>query len=146
MRDTQLLTVGVVDDDALTRDLICSMLQARAYQAIPFASAGALALARQSQVLHVLILDLSMPDVDGFELIYQLAAQQPVVPVIISSSQSNDIRQAARMVCESLNITVLGILPKPFASDELGLLLAPLAQSLAFSSGSAAAGEPLQGT
>jgi CheY-like chemotaxis protein len=124
MRDQHKLKVAVVDDDELTRGLICSMLNALDYEAIPLESAAALAKARNAQVFHALMLDLSMPDVDGFELIYILAENQPVEPVIIFSSLSNDIRQAAQLVCQSMGIQVLGVLSKPFTSDELGSLLA----------------------
>lgn len=124
MHNEHKLKVAVVDDDLLMLDMICSMLSALDYQPIPLESAAALASARSEQVFHALMLDLSMPDVDGFELIYQLGDRQPVEPVIIFSSLANDIRQAARLVCNSLGIPVLGVLSKPFASDELGLLLA----------------------
>jgi CheY-like chemotaxis protein len=135
MHDPQALQVAVVDDDALTREMICSMLQALGYQPVAFESAAALAVARRAQFFHALVLDLAMPDVDGFELMYQLAGQQPVEPLVISSSLSNDIKQAARLVCQSLEITVLGILAKPFSRDELGFLLVPHTRALAVRQG-----------
>lgn len=130
MQDRQHWMIAVVDDDASTLKIICDMLQAMGYQAQPYATASALALARRTQVFHALVLDLSMPDVDGFELIYQLAEWRPVEPVIISSGQSSDIKQAAKLVCESLNIRVLGVLCKPFARDEMDLFLKPYSRSL----------------
>jgi CheY-like chemotaxis protein len=129
------LKVAVVDDDVPTREMICSMLQALGYQAMPFESAAALALARRAQVFHALVLDLAMPDVDGFELIYQLADTQPVEPVIISSSLSNTIKQAAELVCESLEIQVLGVLSKPFSADELAFFLEPHTRAVVASLG-----------
>jgi FixJ family two-component response regulator len=125
MNDDIGLTVAVVDDDAVTLGLVCSMLHALGHRAIPFQSAAQLVAARRVQVFHALVLDLSMPDVDGFELIYQLAEQKPVEPVVIMSSRSADIIQVARLVCQSLGIHVLGVLSKPFAGDELHLLLSP---------------------
>jgi CheY-like chemotaxis protein len=133
MHDTQSLKVAVVDDDVLTLEMICSMLNTLGYQATPFESAAELSVARRVNTFHALVLDLSMPDVDGFELIYKLAEEQPVEPVIVSSSLSNDIRQAARLVCQSLGITVLGVLSKPFACDELGMLLEPHTRALTVS-------------
>jgi two-component system response regulator FixJ len=130
MLDKNRLTVAVVDDDASALEMICSMLRKLGYQALAYDSAAALAAARRTQVFHALVLDLSMPDVDGFELIYLLAERQPVEPVIICSGLATDISQAARLVCESLGIKVLGILSKPFASDELGLFLLPHSRSL----------------
>jgi CheY-like chemotaxis protein len=123
MHQQQKLKVAVVDDDVLMLNLICSMLHGLNYQAVPLDSAAALAEARHQQIFAALMLDLSMPDVDGFEMIYQLAGRPPVEPVIIFSSQSNNIMQAARLVCESLKIPVLGVLAKPFSIDELRLVL-----------------------
>jgi len=133
MHETQRLKVAVVDDDVFTMEAICGMLQTLGYQAVPCESAAALSAARSANSFHALVLDLSMPDVDGFELIYQLPVGQPVEPVIISSSLSNDIREAARLVCQSRGITVLGVLSKPFASDELRMLLEPHTQAVTVS-------------
>jgi CheY-like chemotaxis protein len=118
-------TVAVVDDDLPTLELIGSMLQSIGYRVMTFESAAALAAARRSQTFHALVMDLAMPDVDGFELLYLLAEKSPLEPVIISSSLPNNILQAALLVCQSLNLRVLGILSKPFATDELALLLRP---------------------
>jgi len=123
MHTMDKLKVAVVDDDELMRELICSMLNALEYQGMPLESAAALVKARNAQVFHALMLDLSMPDVDGFDLIYRLAENQPVEPVIIFSSLANDIREAAQLVCQSMGIQVLGVLSKPFTSDELIFLL-----------------------
>jgi CheY-like chemotaxis protein len=131
MHGTHGLQVAVVDDDALTREVICGMLQGMGYRAVAFESAAALTMARRAQIFHALVLDLSMPDVDGFELIEQLADQQPVEPVIISSSMSNAFKEMADMVFQSKGIRVLGILSKPYSRDELGFVLEPYTRSLA---------------
>jgi two-component system response regulator GlrR len=135
MHDKQRLKVAVVDDDGVTREMVCGMLQALGYQAVALESAAELALARQEHGFHALVLDLAMPDVDGFELMYQLAERQPVEPVIISSSLSNVIKDAASLVCQSLDIPVLGVLSKPFSSDELAFFLAPHTRAVGASQG-----------
>jgi PAS domain S-box-containing protein len=118
-------SIAVVEDDLPTLQLICGMLQTMGYNAQPFESANSMSIARRSQQFHAMVLDLSMPDLDGFELLYQLTDQTPLVPLIIVSSQPPAIIQAASAICTGLGLTVLGVLSKPFASDELALLLKP---------------------
>ncbi len=112
-------TIAVVDDDQTTLVLVCEMLQAMGFQVQSFSSANALNLARKQQVYSALILDLSMPDVDGFELIYQLADSSPVEPLLIMSTLPANIIDVAKVICQSLQMPVLGVLSKPFSNEEL---------------------------
>ena len=112
-------TIAVVDDDQTTLVLVCEMLQAMGFQVQSFSSANALNLARKQQVYSALILDLSMPDVDGFELIYQLADSSPVEPLLIMSALPANIIDVAKVICQSLQMPVLGVLSKPFSNEEL---------------------------
>ena len=66
--------VLVVDDNADVRDLIAAMLASAAADVVTADSAEhALAAVRDSRP-DVLLCDLHMPDVDGFELIHRLRA------------------------------------------------------------------------
>jgi DNA-binding response OmpR family regulator len=112
-------TIAVVDDDQATLVLVCEMLQAMGFGVHTFTTANALNLARKQQVYTALMLDLSMPDVDGFELIYQLADSSPVEPLLIMSSLPANIIDVAKVICQSLQMPVLGVLAKPFSADEL---------------------------
>ena len=112
-------TIAVVDDDQTTLVLVCEMLQAMGFQVQSFSSANALNLARKQQVYSALILDLSMPDVDGFELIYQLADSSPVEPLLIMSTLPANIIDVAKVICQSLQMPVLGVLSKPFSNEDL---------------------------
>ena len=119
-------TIAVVDDDQATLVLVCEMLESMGFRAQTFSSANALNQARGQQVFAALILDLSMPDVDGFELIYQLADSSPVEPLLIMSSLPANIIDVAKVICQSLQMPVLGVLTKPFATDELQQVLRTL--------------------
>ena len=112
-------TIAVVDDDQATLVLVCEMLASMGYSTQTFTTANALNQARRNQVYTALILDLSMPDVDGFELIYQLADSSPVEPLLIMSSLPANIIDVAKVICQSLQMPVLGVLSKPFSCDEM---------------------------
>lgn len=112
-------TIAVVDDDQATLVLVCAMLEDMGFGVQTFTTANALNQARRDQVYTALILDLSMPDVDGFELIYQLADSSPVEPLLIMSSLPANIIDVAKVICQSLQMPVLGVLSKPFSNGEL---------------------------
>lgn len=112
-------SIAVVDDDQCTLVLVSEMLETMGFTVQTFTSANALNQARSEQTYAALIIDLSMPDVDGFELIYHLAESGPVEPLLIMSSLPGNIIDVARVICQSLEMMVLGVLPKPFSSDEL---------------------------
>jgi len=66
MRDTS--TVFVVDDDATVRDTLQALLFTEGYH-LEFASSRAESLARLEDVdPDVILLDVMMPDMDGFEI------------------------------------------------------------------------------
>ncbi|WP_394827492.1 response regulator [Pendulispora albinea] len=75
--------VLIVDDDAATRELVTRVLQGHGF---PTADArdGSEALVRMKvSPPSLLILDLVMPKVDGFEVIRRMRAEGPNVPVVV---------------------------------------------------------------
>ena len=80
-------TVLIVDDDELVRSFLARLLVAHGYE-VNFASDGATALTlAQSSLPDVVLLDLHMPEPDGFEVCrrLKLGATTRLIPVIIVS-------------------------------------------------------------
>jgi CheY-like chemotaxis protein/anti-sigma regulatory factor (Ser/Thr protein kinase) len=77
LRDLSGIRVLVVDDDADSRELIKRILSDCHAQVSTAASARAALAALRDGHHDVLISDLGMPDMDGFELLAQLRAQGP---------------------------------------------------------------------
>ncbi|MFN7400385.1 MAG: EAL domain-containing protein [Sandaracinobacter sp.] len=71
----------------------------------------------------VLILDLSMPKADGFEVIRRLSQEQVPPQLIVASGQDPRIRKAAVRSAEELGVPVLGALEKPYSLRALSLLI-----------------------
>ncbi|HLH27239.1 MAG TPA: response regulator [Chloroflexota bacterium] len=77
--------VLAIDDDAATRALLAAILRAQGFR-VSVAAGGAEALARIAADLPAaVILDLMMPDVDGFEVLERLRADPRTqhVPVVV---------------------------------------------------------------
>jgi DNA-binding response OmpR family regulator len=107
----------VVDDDALIRKALKFHLEAAGY-CVSLASNGLEAVACLEQVMpDVLILDLFMPDMDGFETLRQVnhAARRARILVISgggSATHCDFLEMASKLGADS-------VLKKPFTGSEL---------------------------
>lgn len=77
-----------------------------------------------SQALHdVMVIDMFMPDTDGFELIEELAEQRCDTAIILISGKDASLLQGAAKIAEASGLHVLGTLIKPFAMAEIETVL-----------------------
>ncbi|HEX7048554.1 MAG TPA: EAL domain-containing response regulator [Gammaproteobacteria bacterium] len=70
-----------------------------------------------------IVLDLVMPEMDGVEIMRQLADRACKACIIISSGVEGRIRDAARRAAVERNLDVVGVLSKPFKADQLRSLV-----------------------
>ena len=114
------LTILVVDDDLGTRLSISDYLEIAGYWALT-AEDGNKALEMVSQYKpHLLITDITMPGLDGYELV-RLVRQQPLLrllPVIFLTGRANTEERIRgyQLGCDLY-------LPKPFELEELGAVV-----------------------
>jgi len=106
----------VVDDDALLRKILQSSLERKGYQVVSVDS-GKSALVRFSQdVPDIIISDVSMPEMDGFEFCRQLRSQPSgkLIPFIFLSAKDDlDNRIQGHTIGADSYLT------KPFEMKEL---------------------------
>lgn len=108
MRQTAL----IVEDDPGTRHVLGNTLSSAGIDII-FAENGAAMWRQLSEKPDVIILDLSLPDSDGMELLRQLR-QQSEIPVLIHSTRSDEIERII-----GIEIGADDFLPKPCNLREL---------------------------
>ena len=121
----------VVDDEPLVRMLMADTLEQMGFEVVQAASAReGLAAAERLTALHVAIVDVGLPDRSGLELVKDLRAHWPELPVAIASGYG---RPAAGKFADDPRATAL---PKPFdtsgvaaALDRLGFTAAPSQES-----------------
>ena len=79
-------TVLVVDDEPMVRELETQVLRVQGYKVLAAeCAAEALRLAGETATIHLLITDLMMPEIDGFELTRRFRTLHPKTPVLVVS-------------------------------------------------------------
>lgn len=108
------LRVLVVDDEPAIRRLLHTSLSAEGHQ-VEEAADGQSALSLLGRnAIDVLVLDLGLPGMDGFEVIRRLREQGSSVPIIVLSSRADEAGKV-----RALDMGADDFVTKPFGVDEL---------------------------
>ncbi|MGE5184425.1 MAG: response regulator [Acidobacteriota bacterium] len=110
-------TVLVVDDEDLVREVLARMIEDLGYTAVAVRDGAAALAAVDGQKIDAVLLDLTMPQMNGAEVMVELRARRPELPVVLCSGYD---RGAAGPVQAD------AYLPKPFRIDALERTLAKL--------------------
>jgi signal transduction histidine kinase len=81
-------TVLIVDDQRDSRDLLATLFDRHGAQVLQVSSAAAALDTLNSRLVHLLVADLAMPDVDGFELIERVRRTRIHLPAIAVSAHA----------------------------------------------------------
>jgi CheY-like chemotaxis protein len=107
--------VLVVDDEPEVRFVLTEFLESRGYD-VRAAESGPQALAMVEEVEpHVVLLDVTMPEMDGMETLKRLAALRPGLPIIMVTANA-DVDVTSKL----LALGAADYIPKPFDLDYLG--------------------------
>jgi PAS domain S-box-containing protein len=113
--------VLVVDDEAEIRALVQRMMEDLGYTVL-VAENGAQALElveRTGQEVELVLLDLSMPVMDGTATAEALLSTRPELPIVVMSGLADD-----DAVGQLKNLPIAGFTPKPFAPEHLAQVVA----------------------
>ena len=87
----------IVDDDALVRSSLAAVLDCEDYE-VYGADDGQAAI--QSAIEHhpdLVLLDLNMPNMDGWTAFAKLESARPLIPVIVLTARPNQYKHAVRL-------------------------------------------------
>ena len=105
--------VFVIDDDKRVRDGLSELLESWQIHVATFATAQEYLDAPKPQNPSCLVLDIRLPDIDGFELQARLA-DEPHPPIIFITGHG-DIPMTVR----AMKLGAIDFLPKPFKEHDL---------------------------
>jgi CheY-like chemotaxis protein len=115
----------IVDDEPAIAEVIESVASARGYEVTTTADAGAF-LAAAALEPDVIVLDLSLPDTDGVELLRHLAQSGCRARILIVSGFDERVLETSGRLGAALGLDVAGTLNKPIRIAELRSALAKL--------------------
>lgn len=110
---------AIVEDDPFMAELVGDMLTSSGAEAQVF-TLGA-DLLKCADLLHfkAIILDLSLPDIDGFEIMDRIAAQYIGMSLVLMSGHDLSTVRAAKIYGNGIGLKIRGALTKPFTKGEL---------------------------
>jgi FixJ family two-component response regulator len=104
--------VAIVDDDVYVCEAVESLLKSIGFRTAIFNSARDFLNSAELPNVSCLILDVSMPLMNGLELQRHLTGTHPI-PIIFITARNGDVREQA------LSAGAIGFLTKPFSDEAL---------------------------
>ncbi|MCF8481169.1 MAG: response regulator [Rhodospirillum sp.] len=116
--------VLVVEDDATTRVLLARTLETEGFAVLEASTGEAMRMAMRRGDVSLVILDINLPDANGFDLARELRAS-PGVGILILTSRAEDVDRIV-----GLEIGADDYMTKPFNPRELAVRTRNLARRL----------------
>jgi CheY-like chemotaxis protein len=110
-------TILLIDDERLVRDVVTRMIEDLGYTAVPVADGQAGLDVAAQHPFDLALVDLTMPNMSGAEVIARLRERHPDLPVVLCSGFDRGGRGPVKAD---------GYLPKPFRIEELEEILKKL--------------------
>ncbi|HXM27592.1 MAG TPA: sigma-54 dependent transcriptional regulator [Chthoniobacterales bacterium] len=106
--------IYVVDDDVSVREAVGSLIRSAGFSGKTFASAQEMLASLREELPSCLVLDIQLPDINGFELQRELATKDIQIPIIFLTGHG-DIPMSVR----AIKAGALEFLTKPFDDEYL---------------------------
>jgi len=113
----------VVDDDHEMLSLVEEVGKLVGYKVEALNSAAQFQVAWAENPPSVIVMDIVMPDMDGYELLIWLAERKCCTPIILISGYDGKYLDLAERLGAAYGRSIIGMLTKPFEVEELENLL-----------------------
>src|SRR6266478_5701396 len=106
--------IYVVDDDVSVREAVESLIMSAGLSVKTFASAQEMLASLRKELPSCLVLDIQLPDINGFELQHELAKKDIQIPIIFLTGHGD-----IPMSVQAIKAGALEFLTKPFDDEYL---------------------------
>ena len=133
--DGEQLRILIVDDDRFQLELLTDMLCELGDFAVRSRSDARSALLALAESPHLLICDLSMPDMDGIEFMHAASLAGYPGKILLLSGMDSGVRHAAEHLALAHGLQVIGTYQKPITHEGLKSALSRLLETQESGSG-----------
>lgn len=119
-------TIIIVDDDPQYSELLGEMLTIQGYEVVIFTN-PVLFLESSIPENSIILLDLKMPQLDGVEVIRELASLKRMMKIVLVSGYDSGVLHAAQQLAKEHGLNVVDRLSKPIRMNDLNDVLGRLA-------------------
>lgn len=112
-------TVLVVDDENMVAEMLARYLKREGFASVVATDADEAYSVLRRTVIHVVLLDIRLGDVDGFEVLKKIREEHPSLPVIMLTGMGYDDKAME----ESLQLGARGYLSKSADVSEIGVTI-----------------------
>jgi DNA-binding response OmpR family regulator len=124
MTGTDRRRLLMVDDEAQMGSFVARVAEGMNYAVECFTEANGFLAALDQGDPDVILLDLTMPGTDGFELLGKLSQKGSRARIFVMSGFDPGHQRMALTLGEAKGLTMSGLIPKPVRAAELRKLLA----------------------
>ena len=117
-----LQKILVIDDESDVGEFVCSAAEEMGLECAATTDAGAF-LEALTPATTLILLDLMMPEFDGVELLRLLAKQKCKAGIVLMSGVGKRTMESASQLAETLGLSIVGQLQKPFRLADLESVL-----------------------
>lgn len=119
----------VIEDNRSVADLVCRVAQELEFESLAICDFMEIASVYDNFLPDVIVLDILMPDMDGFEVLNFLHQRHSASHIIIMSGQAN-YHPVALTIAEGLKLPIFATIEKPFRIFDLRQILEKVKSSL----------------
>src|SRR5688572_10903947 len=84
-------TIAIIDDNPDSRDILQAMLGNEGHTTESFTSGKDFVASFKRDAFKLILMDLSMPDMDGYELLATVRREDPNVPILAVTARAYDL-------------------------------------------------------
>ena len=110
--------VLIVEDDSLIADSIGRVLTRQGYDVAVVSQGSQARAVLEESAVHLAILDIRLPDMNGLDLLRAIKEAEPDVPVIIMTAYTD-----VKVAVDAMKAGATDYLQKPFELDELKVIV-----------------------
>ncbi|MBN1571715.1 MAG: sigma-54-dependent Fis family transcriptional regulator [Deltaproteobacteria bacterium] len=110
--------VLIVEDDQLMSDSLKKVLNGEGFSAISAATGAEAKMLIEDSVVHLVLLDIRLPDTDGLDLLKVIKEFEPDIPILVMTAYSD-----VTVAVNAMKKGATDYIQKPFELDELKFIV-----------------------